>query len=147
MKALVIGDSHGHIANLRAVMEIAKKSNIDAVIHCGDWDNKESMGLVKESGLPLYTVAGNADVSLKLKDFLVKDIGEKKIGITHKPSDNKKFFIGKSLDIIFNGHLHSKFEGEWNGIKIIRPGALIKGINFAVYDTASGKIEFVNEQD
>ena len=41
MKILVISDSHGHIANLKHVLEIAKKIGVKAVIHCGDWDNLE----------------------------------------------------------------------------------------------------------
>lgn len=158
MKILVISDSHGNIANLAHVMGFAKKYGFEAVIHAGDWNTIESVETVLETGIPLYTVLGNADIDpelgkrLKVKgksfaeDFLEVEVGERKIGITHKPTDNKKFFAGKKLDIIFNGHYHSKDESKVLGTKVVRPGATVTGINFAVYDTISGKIEFVEEK-
>ena len=157
MKVLVISDSHGHIANLKTVMEIAKKSHLEAIIHAGDWDNIESAGAVLNSEMPVYTVMGNADVRpevgkrLRLKgkrfdeDFLEIELGGRKIGITHKPSDNKKYFLGKKLDLIINGHLHSKYESSQTTVKIIRPGAIIKGNNFAIYDTKTNKVEFIED--
>ena len=42
MKILIISDSHGNIANLKAAMEIGKKADVSAVIHCGDWDDVKS---------------------------------------------------------------------------------------------------------
>lgn len=138
-------------------MGFAKKIGVSAVIHAGDWNTLEAIDAVLSVDLPLYAVLGNADVRpevekrLEVKskkfspEFLEVVIGGKRIGITHKPTDNKKFFKDKNLDIIFNGHYHSKDESTVGEVKIIRPGAIINGINFAVYDTASGKIEFVNE--
>ncbi len=157
MKILVISDSHGHLVNLKHVMGFAKKFKIEAVIHCGDWNTIESVDTVLSFGIPLYTVLGNADVrpevgkKLKVKgkrfdeNFLIIEIGGKKIGITHKPSNNKKFFGEKKLDIIFNGHIHSKDENDVNGIKIVRPGAIITGNNFAIYDTKTNRVEFVQD--
>lgn len=157
MKILIISDSHGNVADLRTVMGLAKKYKIDAVVHAGDWNTIESVETVLSFGIPLYTVLGNADIrpevieKLKVKSkkfgekFLEFELRGKKIGITHKPADNKKYFAGKKLDIIFNGHYHSKDESIVKGIKVVRPGAIISGINFAVYDTKSGKIEFINE--
>ena len=157
MKILIISDSHGHIANLKHVLGFAKKYRIDAIVHAGDWNTIESVKTVLSFGIPLYTVLGNADIDpslsekLKVKskkfggNFVEFEIDGKKIGITHKPTDVKKFFDGKKLDIVFCGHYHSKDESVVSGIKVIRSGAIINGINFAVYDTASGRIEFVNE--
>jgi hypothetical protein len=157
MKILVIGDSHGNITNLKHVMGFAEKILRGVVIHCGDWNTPESVETVLSYNVPLYAVLGNADVDptitqkLKIKsqkfskDFLEFEINGRKVGVTHKPSDNKKYFTDKKLDVIFNGHLHSCSESRWRGIKVFRPGATISGINFAVYDTLSDKIEFVNE--
>jgi putative phosphoesterase len=163
MKILVISDSHGNIANLKHVMGFAKKIGVGAVIHTGDWNTIETVELVLSFGIPLYTVLGNADVRAeaiqKLKEsaslhgksqkfdenFLIINLGGKSIGITHKPSDNKKYFLDKKLDIIFNGHLHSKYESSQTPVKIVRPGAIINGINFAIYDTKTNKVEFIEE--
>jgi len=157
MKILVISDSHGNVVNLKHVMGFAKKINAKAVIHTGDWNTLESIETVLSFGIPIYTVLGNADVRPevveKLKtnskkfgeEFLEFELGGRKIGITHKPSNIKKYFADKKLDIIFSGHRHSKDESMFENIKTIRSGAIINGNNFAVYDTSSGTIEFVNE--
>jgi putative phosphoesterase len=158
MKILIISDSHGNISNLAHVMGFAKKIGISAVIHAGDWNTVESVETVLSFGIPLYTVLGNADIhedlinNLKLKsknfgeDYLTIELGGRKIGVTHKPSNNKKFFSDKKLDIIINGHLHSKYESVKSNVRIIRPGAIIKGNNFAVYDTAIDRVEFVEDE-
>ena len=157
MKILVISDSHGNLSNLKHVMGFAKKLNIDAVIHAGDWNTIESVETVLSFGIPLYTVLGNADVrpevieKLKTKakrfdqEFLIVSLGGRKIGITHKPSNNKKYFPGKKLDLIINGHLHSKYESVETPIKIIRSGAIVNGNNFAVYETINDEVEFIED--
>lgn len=157
MKILIISDSHGNIVNLNHVMGFAKKFGVSVVIHAGDWNTIESVETVLSFGIPLYTVLGNADINPQIanrlrttvkkfnEDFLEFELGGRKIGITHKPSNNKKFFVGKKLDIIFNGHMHSKNESDVNGIKIVRPGAVITGNNFAIYDTKTNRVEFVQD--
>lgn len=148
MKILIISDSHGNIQNLRHVLGFAKKIKCGAVIHCGDWNNLESVNTVINFNIPLYTVIGNADIAdnikYKYKKYLEIKIDNKKILIIHKYHiPTSKFQIP---DIIFTGHYHSQKMWEENGITIVRPGALENSINFAVYDTISGKVEFINEQ-
>lgn len=157
MKLLIISDSHGNISNLKHVMGFTKKIKIDAVIHAGDWNTIQAVDTVLSFGTPVYTVLGNADVrnevieKLKAKsekfneDFLIINIGGKEIGITHKPSDNKKYFLDKNLDLIINGHLHSKYESQQTPVKIIRPGVIVKGNNFAIYDTKTNEVEFIED--
>jgi len=158
MKILVVSDSHGNIANLKHVMGFAKKFRVSVVIHAGDWNTIESVETVLSFGIPLYTVLGNADVredvikNLRFKSknfgehFLTVELGKRKIGITHKPSNNKKYFFGKKLDVIFNGHLHSKYESVKGDVKFIRPGAIINGNNFAIYDTTTNGVEFIEDE-
>jgi putative phosphoesterase len=155
MKILVIGDSHGYIANLKAVMEIAKKSDIKAVIHCGDWDNTASVEAVLSVGIPLYTVMGNADVEEDLEDylkfnakkfdpyFLKFELDGRKIGVIHKVKVNEWKY--DNLDIVFSGHYHEKEVKMINFLKFVRPGAILNGINFAVYETANNEVEFVKD--
>lgn len=143
---------------MKNVMGFAKKYGVSAVIHAGDWNTIESVETVLSSGIPLYTVTGNADIRpevikmLRLKskmfseDYLEFELGGRKIGVTHKPSDLKKYFEGKKLDIIFCGHRHSKDESVVNGVKVVRSGAIIKGNNFAIYDTDKNKVEFIIDE-
>jgi len=145
VKVIIVSDSHGNIANLKHVMGFAEKIKAGAVIHCGDWANPESVDLVESNKIPVYGVMGNADIDEsfkdKFKDFLKIEIDEKKIGVIH---DIKKM-EERDLDIIFFGHWQKQTDTFWNGILAVNPGALENDVNFAVYDTTSGKIEFINE--
>lgn len=155
MQVLIISDSHGNIANLKAVMEIAKKSGIKAVIHCGDWDNIPSVETVLSSEIPLYTVMGNADVEDGLEDylkfnakefdpnFLKFELDGRKIGVIHKVK--KEDWKYDNLDVVFSGHYHSGEVKMINFLRFVRPGAILNGINFAVYETANGEVEFVKD--
>ena len=155
MKILIISDSHGHIANLKSVLEIGKKIGVKAVIHCGDWDNLETFRAAQAFDFPIYSVLGNADIDPDLEDalkfeckkynpyLLELEFEGKKIGVIHQADfKNEKLYEFKT---VFSGHYHSKEEKIVKWTKFIRPGALINGINFAVYETVSGTIEFVNE--
>ncbi len=72
MKLLVIGDSHGNIANLKHVMGFAKHIKCKAVIHTGDWNNIKS----------LETVPNNeeiANISAKINPNDTNDISNLRV--------------------------------------------------------------------
>jgi putative phosphoesterase len=155
VKILIISDSHGNIVNLKHVLGFGQKIHAEAIIHCGDWNTLESIETVLSFGIPLYAVLGNADVredviqKLKTKsqkfseEFLEFELGGRKIGVIHKI---KHLVPGIEYPgIIFFGDTHIQEEKKKDEIRFINPGALINGINFAVYDITSGKIEFINE--
>ena len=155
MKILVISDSHGQIANIKHVVGFGKKIGAKAVIHCGDWDNVESIEALLSFGIPLYAVMGNADVedgieeylkfnAKKFDPYLLKlELDGLKIGVIHRADlKNEKLYGFKT---VFSGHYHSKEEKTVNFTKFVRPGAIINGINFAVYETINNEIEFFSE--
>lgn len=156
MKILVIGDSHGNIANLKHVMGFAKHIKVKVVIHTGDWNDLKSLETVFNYNIPIYTILGNADIDPKLvrklkmsskkfsEDFLKFKIGGVKIGVVHRFTKDKQQ-VANDCSVIFTGHYHSQKEWEVDGIKIIRPGALENGINFAVFDTKTKSVEFVSQ--
>lgn len=153
MKILIISDSHGNIANIKVVLGFAKKIKANGIIHLGDWDNIKAVEEILTSDVPLYSVLGNADIHMEIKDVLKKytkgfnenylefKMNEKLIGVVHNIND---FVFSKyKPDIIFCGHRHFKSERVIKGIKVISPGALhsIKP-SFAVYDTDANRVEF-----
>ncbi len=154
MKILVISDSHGNIANIKHVMGFAKTIKAGGVVHCGDWDNVESVNEVLIFEIPLYAVLGNADIDHDVEevlrfnakkfdsDFLKFEIDGRKIGVIHQAKFDDKRFEG--LNIVFGGHYHSNAETMINFVKFVRPGALSNGINFAVYETTTNEVEFFN---
>lgn len=157
MKLLVISDSHGNIQNLKHALGFGQKIGVGAVIHCGDWDSVQSVEAVLESKIPLYTVLGNADISEEIGDrlkvlgknhfnpvFLKIKLGGKKILVSHYLGKLKK--EKSEFDIGFYGHRHSQEKKEVEGKIFVRPGALEGEINFAIYETDTGRIEFVNDK-
>lgn len=155
MKILIISDSHGNIVNLKHVMGFAKKINTSAIIHCGDWDNVVAIKTVLEYEIPLYSVLGNADIDPEIDErlsdmakkftrtFLEIKLGGRTIGMIHNIGDLR--LRNLSLDIIFFGDDHMQRETIKDGIRIVNPGALENDINFAVYETKTNKVEFINE--
>lgn len=155
MKILVVSDSHGHIANLRAALEIGKKAEVKAIIHCADWDNIEACEAVFSFGIPVYAILGNADVDSEIEeylkfnakkfeqDFLKFELGGRKIGVIHKVRKGDPRFEG--CDIIFSGHYHSQEQKIIDFRKFVRPGALINGINLAIYETETNEVQFISD--
>lgn len=155
MKLLIIGDSHGNIANIKHVLGFAKHIKCGAVIHTGDWNDLKSLETVFNYNIPIYTVQGNADIDPKLirklkifpkrfSDHILKvKIDGVKVGIVHKLNSDQKIKL-KDCSIVFTGHYHSQKEWEVDGMKIIRPGALENDINFAIFDTKTKMVEFIN---
>lgn len=156
MKLLIIGDSHGNIANLKHVMGFAKHIKVKVVIHTGDWNDLKSLETVFNYNIPIYTILGNADIDPKLvrklkmsskkfsEDFLKFKIGGVKIGVVHRFTKDQQLMTD-GCSVVFTGHYHSQKKWEVDGIKIIRPGALENGINFAVFDTKTKSAEFVRQ--
>ena len=146
MKIVVIGDSHGNIANIKLVLGFANKIKAGAIIHCGDWDNLKAVKLIYSFKIPVYGVLGNADIDPRItkmvKDQRLKiNLGGRKIGVCHNLRHFSLYI--HSLNILFVGHRHFKSERIVNGVKIISPGALHSvEPSFAVYDTAINKVEF-----
>lgn len=154
MKIVVVSDSHGNIANLKHVLGFAKEIEVGAIIHCGDWDNLQAVEVVLASRIPVYGVLGNADIEpginekLKMKStkfgksFLQFEIDGRKIGAVHQLTFNHQQST-ISLEILFYGHTHRQEELVVDGSRVVNPGALVKEICFAVYDTETNKVDLV----
>jgi uncharacterized protein len=149
MKVIIISDSHGNIANLKNVLGFSQKIKADAIIHCGDWTDIRAVETVLESKIPLYSVLGNGDISEEMKnkfeEFKEIEIDGVRIGVVHGPREIKEHLLNKKFDIIFYGHIHSQDESEINDVRVVRPGALENGINFAVFDTKTKTVEFIHD--
>jgi putative phosphoesterase len=148
MKIVVIGDTHDNIANIKHVMGFARKIKAGAVIHAGDWCHLKSFETVKEYNIPIYSVVGNGDIDPEIaKMFKEKEeiiLDSVRIGIVHGPREIKKYFNNNKADIIFYGHVRSQSDETINKARAVRPGSLENDINFAVFDTKSKKVEFIN---
>jgi putative phosphoesterase len=80
MRVLVISDSHGSVASLRAAVKAA--GDIDCAIHLGDYTG-DSRVLSEMTGLPVYAVRGNCDLSLEYESEEVICLEGARIYATH----------------------------------------------------------------
>lgn len=147
MKILVISDTHGNITNLNHALGFANKIKVGAIIHCGDWNNLLTIKTVLNSGIPLHSVLGNADIDPQLAKkfndrFLEIEIEGKKIGIIHNVRQLGSQTI-RQLDILFMGHRHNQEETTINGVKTVNPGSLENDISFAIYDTETNNVDLM----
>jgi len=79
-----------------------------------------------------------------LEKYVKLEIDGITIGIVHRLIKDY-LQIAKDCSVVFTGHYHSQKEWEDGGIKVIRPGALENGINFAIFDTKNKSVEFMRQ--
>lgn len=158
MKVLVISDTHGNLTAIKHVLGFAKRQKVDAVIHCGDWCDEQSVKAVLEYNLPLYTVLGNCDEAHKEEvwsalaaanrgeDTLGLELGGRKIAIAHEPWKLDEHRISGKFDALFYGHFHNQAGSKTYGDTLVaNPGALGNTTkpSFAVYKTSSNTAELI----
>lgn len=161
MKILVISDTHGNIVRLRHVLGFAERFDVSALVHCGDWDNAEIVGLIREVKIPVYGVLGNADevqyneILRELKgagvevgevDVIKTEFDGKRTVIGHQPFKVAEYITSGDFDLVFHGHTHQRKDKFFGKTRVINPGAIhnTKEPSFAIYDTKSDKVEFID---
>ncbi|MBN2287152.1 MAG: metallophosphoesterase [Tissierellales bacterium] len=129
MKVIVISDTHHSVSEL--IHELKKNSNIDLMIHLGDFV-KDAEIISQAISLPLIEVKGNCDWSSN-HDLLEKEIVlfGRKILITHghkygvKNSLNRLYYKGieSKADIVLFGHTHVAYNQWIDGMLLFNPGS------------------------
>ncbi|MCX7749100.1 MAG: metallophosphoesterase [Clostridia bacterium] len=130
MKILLISDSHGYTHNI--IKAINKNSNIDMIIHLGDF--VKDIIKIQESykNYQYEFVRGNNDWTGDIDSEKIIHIGGKKILITHGHLYNVKndyqriILKGKSssADAVFFGHTHQTEEMFADGMMLLNPGSI-----------------------
>lgn len=158
MRILVISDSHDNIVRLKHCVGFANTSKLDAIIHCGDWSSPVAVETMRDAEIPIYGVLGNADVNPQMVpslrnanvnfdvDFLKLDLEGCSIGVCHFPGKLEDAIKSQEYDVLFHGHTHKKKDKLFGKTRVVNPGALQKTLvpSFAVYDTGSNTVEFVD---
>ena len=168
MRIAVISDTHDNIQNITKAVSIINKSDIDALIHCGDyvapfvkrWFDKLDDSIKKN----FYGVFGNNDGD---KLFLIQnlgqicefaengnemilELGEKRIFVSHMPRQKTIEALANSgsFDIILTGHTHSLSNKKLdNGVLVVNPGELCGYLTgratFVIIDTDKMESEII----
>lgn len=165
MKIVVLSDSHDNIVRLKHVIGFVESVGANAIIHCGDWNTPRAVKQFEGVKIPVFGVLGNADIDPEIKikmqkskikyeeDFLELKLDGRIIGVCHyppSPAATEGQALQRALesgryDLLLHGHTHQKRDEKIGKTRVINPGALERTLkpSFAVYDTESDKVEFV----
>lgn len=134
MKLFIASDSHGHMGYLNKAAALVRRDGYDAVIHLGDFvTDAEYLG--RETGIPVYYVAGNCDIYSDKPREIVFRLGGRKILLVHGDRQRVKngtlelFYAAEQAGCshAFYGHTHVQSMTENGGITLVNPGALNNG--------------------
>lgn len=152
MKIGIVADTHNNFPNFEKALKWLEKNGVKLVLHCGDISSQETIDQAEKIfGGNINYIKGNADFDLDLPDRMELDFNKKKILFTHFPDIAKKSAQSGKFDLVFYGHTHRPWDEKVACLPagrgtchMINPGELAGQFykpTFAVYDTATGKLE------
>jgi len=140
-----VSDTHNNMANFMKAIDWIKREDIQLILHCGDISSQETIDeAIKYFGEDIKFVKGNADFNMDLPEKMEVEIGGRKIAFVHFPNEAKKMAQSGKFNIVFYGHTHRAWDEKIGNCHMINPGELAGQFykpTFAVYDTATGKLE------
>ncbi len=141
MRIGIISDSHGLWELLAAAVSALADGGAEAIVHCGDFAEPESLCLLSRPGIAAYAVAGNTDKHL-LDDLAVQATrlritfstelvtvnvgGGRWLAATHGHDESllAELVAGRQFAYVCHGHTHSVRDDRHHGVRVINPGAL-----------------------
>jgi putative phosphoesterase len=129
MKIGVLSDTHIHLADEIPARVVSEFSNVDLIVHAGDFVGSEVLEGLRRLG-EVKAVHGNVD-SMKLRSLLpdkeILTIGDKKIGVTHgwggpEGIENRVKKLFDDVDVIIYGHSHLAKMEQIGKILFFNPG-------------------------
>ena len=164
MKIAVISDSHDNRDKFKKASIVAKQSNAEAILHCGDIVAPSTLKEARETGLPIHAIHGNNTGDLVMmqhiagkpenrisfygQDASIK-LGERTIFLVHYPHYARAMAVTGEYDIVCYGHDHHYHEEQVENIKgsktlLLNPGS-VAGLDgpasFMIVDLKSLEIE------
>lgn len=149
MRIAVVSDTHGHVGYTSAAVEMIRREDVDAVLHCGDIGSPAIVGLFQD--WPTHFVFGNVDDEFGPLAGVICGAGQTchgrfgafelagtKIALLH--SDDRARFeetISRgAYDLVCYGHTHVAEHHRAGGTLVLNPGALYRATphSFAIVD-------------
>lgn len=155
----VVSDTHGHVRNTTAAIELLRNENVSHLIHCGDIGGAEVIKLLSE--WPTWYVFGNNDRQEEHLTSTIQGFGQTccgktgelqlgsiRIGFTHghKPKKMKRLLEDKSIDLVCYGHTHQAKLEQLENKQLLNPGALYRAepLSFAVVEIGQSlEVKFI----
>lgn len=150
MKILIVSDSHGDTAALRAAIA---RENPDRVFHLGDMNRDAQRVAASFPALPMDAVLGNCDAygGAEGPEELLTTVGGVKFFLTHGHRFHVKMGTALLLreglhagaDVICFGHTHRAVCRKQNGVWLVNPGTaggVGAAATYAVAETENGAV-------
>ena len=150
MKIVLISDTHGYCDGLA---DSIKQQQADYILHMGDGVT-DAYRLKRETGLPVFVVAGNNDYGTQEKEALFLILEHVPIFMTHGHRYGVHYgreqlaetALQKEAKLALYGHTHIFWDEEIAGIRLINPGSPTLprdggSPSYAVLDLTDGKLQ------
>ncbi len=161
MRIGVISDSHDRVPLVEKGVEIFNSSNLEAVLHCGDFVSPFSLLPFKKLDSPFYAVFGNNDGERQGLESIFDDNGwslndrpwffdikGKRIAMLHEPEPLASIAQSEEFDLLVFGHTHEKLVKKVKNRLIVNPGECcgwVKGKpTVAIVDLELKTCEFID---
>jgi uncharacterized protein len=132
----ILSDSHDHVANLTAALQLLQSRGAQFFIHCGDFCQPEMLDHFV--GLPAAFVWGNCDDRHALQRYAAAmklachgdagdlTLGGKRIAFLHGDDSARlhQLVTSQQYDYLLHGHTHIQDDRRMARTRIINPGAL-----------------------
>jgi putative phosphoesterase len=155
MRIAILSDTHSNYATVEAAVKLADQRRAELLLHCGDIDDTETVGLFSPN---THFVFGNCDNDRASLRLAIQSIG----ATLHEPYGNLElagsrlaFVHGDhkrlmndlehrgAFDYVFYGHTHQAAEHRTGSTRVINPGALQRARvkTFIILDLATGELQ------
>lgn len=147
MKILVLSDSHHCLGYM---LDAVEREKPDAIIHLGDFvSDAEELGCVYPQ-IPICSVPGNCDYTLRPASELVTEYASVRFFITH----GHRYGVKSGTDGLFSaasragasvalfGHTHRPFLTRRDGVLLMNPGSCgyAAGGSYGVLELCGGEV-------
>jgi uncharacterized protein len=157
MRIAIISDTHSRTVSVVRALAIITERNVDAILHCGDICDAETVRL-----FPAHThfVFGNCDYARSEIERAVRDSGATlhgawghlefagcSLAFTHGDDHQRLHDLehADAFDFLFHGHTHVAKEHRTGKTRVINPGALqrVTRRTFVILELLGGDVESV----
>jgi putative phosphoesterase len=158
MKIAIISDTHDNHATLLKFIKWINGNAINAIIHCGDICQRETLELLAmQVMVPIHVVYGNGDDPGDFTSLVKKysqlilhgEIGDivlddQRFIVNHYPERARMLAQSEKPEFSLYGHTHKPWEELVGDCRLVNPGTLaglFQLATFALYDTQTKKLE------
>jgi putative phosphoesterase len=160
MKIGIISDTHDHLRNLKAALEVLQAEGVTTICHCGDVCGPEIVQAL--AGFDVWVAEGNVDRQLGLTQAVKQMLKPGRLAWFHRPAldgvslamvhgDDEEalgsLITSGQYAYVLRGHTHRRQDKMVGHTRVINPGALggtrWQSRSFCILDLATGEAHFV----